>query len=78
VGLRIRSLAGMKRVTLELGANSAVIVDRDADLIEHLLDPEIVEALEEHLPAEGAPRDAVPPSPHEIRKRKIERPTTNA
>jgi acyl-CoA reductase-like NAD-dependent aldehyde dehydrogenase len=32
VGLRIRSLAGMKRVTLELGSNSAVIVESDADL----------------------------------------------
>ncbi len=34
VGLRIRNLAGMKRVTLELGSNSAVIVDDDADLNE--------------------------------------------
>jgi len=32
VGLRIRSLAGMKRVTLELGSNSAVILEDDADL----------------------------------------------
>lgn len=32
VGQRIRSLAGMKRVTLELGSNSAVIVEGDADL----------------------------------------------
>lgn len=32
VGRRIRSLAGMKRVTLELGANSAVIIEPDADL----------------------------------------------
>jgi acyl-CoA reductase-like NAD-dependent aldehyde dehydrogenase len=32
VGLRIRSLAGLKRVTLELGNNSAVIVAEDADL----------------------------------------------
>lgn len=32
VGLRIRSRAGMKRVTLELGNNSAVIVCADADL----------------------------------------------
>ena len=32
VGLRIRNLAGMKRVTLELGSNSAVIVEDDADL----------------------------------------------
>ncbi len=32
VGLRIRSLAGMKRVTLELGSNSAVIIEEDADL----------------------------------------------
>jgi len=32
VGLRIRSRAGMKRVTLELGNNSAVIVCDDADL----------------------------------------------
>ncbi len=31
VGQRIRSLAGMKRVTLELGSNSAVIVEPDAD-----------------------------------------------
>jgi acyl-CoA reductase-like NAD-dependent aldehyde dehydrogenase len=34
VGLRIRNLAGMKRVTLELGNNSAVIVDDSADLAE--------------------------------------------
>ncbi len=34
VGLRIRGLAGMKRVTLELGNNSAVIVDEDAPLDE--------------------------------------------
>ena len=34
VGLRIRNLAGMKRVTLELGSNSAVIVEDDADLKE--------------------------------------------
>jgi acyl-CoA reductase-like NAD-dependent aldehyde dehydrogenase len=32
VGVRIRHQAGLKRVTLELGNNSAVIVDRDADL----------------------------------------------
>ncbi|MCC3371693.1 aldehyde dehydrogenase family protein [Cohnella sp. REN36] len=32
VGARIRAQAGLKRVTLELGSNSAVIVDRDADL----------------------------------------------
>src|SRR6266436_8578812 len=34
VGLRIRNLAGMKRVTLELGSNSAVIVEDDADIKE--------------------------------------------
>jgi acyl-CoA reductase-like NAD-dependent aldehyde dehydrogenase len=34
VGLRIRSLAGLKRVTLELGSNSAVILADDADLDE--------------------------------------------
>jgi acyl-CoA reductase-like NAD-dependent aldehyde dehydrogenase len=34
VGLRIRNLAGMKRVTLELGSNSAVIIDEDANLDE--------------------------------------------
>ncbi len=34
VGVRIRNLAGMKRVTLELGNNSALIVDQDADLEE--------------------------------------------
>jgi len=34
VGLRLRNLAGMKRVTLELGNNSAVIVEQDADLDE--------------------------------------------
>lgn len=34
VGLRIRNLAGLKRVTLELGNNSAVIVDEDANLDE--------------------------------------------
>ncbi len=32
VGVRIRSLAGLKRVTLELGNNSALIVHNDADL----------------------------------------------
>ena len=32
VGQRIRNLAGMKRVALELGSNSAVIVEADADL----------------------------------------------
>jgi acyl-CoA reductase-like NAD-dependent aldehyde dehydrogenase len=32
VGLRIRNLAGMKRVTLELGSNSAVIIEDDANL----------------------------------------------
>jgi len=34
VGLRIRSLAGLKRVTLELGNNSAVIIEPDARLDE--------------------------------------------
>lgn len=34
VGQRIRNLAGMKRVTLELGSNSAVMVEDDADLDE--------------------------------------------
>ncbi len=34
VGLRLRNLAGMKRVTLELGNNSAVIIEPDADLAE--------------------------------------------
>jgi len=32
VGMRLRSLAGMKKVTLELGNNSAVIICADADL----------------------------------------------
>ena len=32
VGTGIRSKAGLKRVTLELGSNAAVIVDKDADL----------------------------------------------
>jgi acyl-CoA reductase-like NAD-dependent aldehyde dehydrogenase len=32
VGVRLRGLAGLKRVTLELGSNSAVIVEDDADL----------------------------------------------
>ncbi|TDL60165.1 aldehyde dehydrogenase family protein [Paenibacillus amylolyticus] len=32
VGTNIRSKAGLKRVTLELGSNAAVIVDKDADL----------------------------------------------
>jgi acyl-CoA reductase-like NAD-dependent aldehyde dehydrogenase len=32
VGVALRQLAGMKRVTLELGSNSAVIVAEDADL----------------------------------------------
>ncbi len=34
VGLRIRSMAGLKRVTLELGNNSALIVEPDGDLDE--------------------------------------------
>ncbi len=34
VGLRIRNLAGLKKVTLELGSNSAVIVEDDANLDE--------------------------------------------
>lgn len=34
VGARIRAIAGLKRVTLELGNNSAVIVEDDADLDE--------------------------------------------
>jgi acyl-CoA reductase-like NAD-dependent aldehyde dehydrogenase len=32
VGQRIRNMAGLKRVTLELGSNSAVILEPDADL----------------------------------------------
>lgn len=32
VGLRLRNLAGLKRVTLELGNNSAVIIENDANL----------------------------------------------
>ncbi len=32
VGKRIKQLAGMKRVTLELGSNSAVIVEEDGDV----------------------------------------------
>lgn len=32
IGMRIRGMAGMKRVTLELGNNSAVILEEDADL----------------------------------------------
>ncbi len=43
-------------------------VDRDADVIEHLLGREIVTELEERLAGEGALRDAVPQSPHEIRR----------
>ena len=34
VGARLRGIAGLKRVTLELGNNSAVIVEDDADLDE--------------------------------------------
>lgn len=34
VGVRLRNLAGMKRVTLELGNNGAVIIEDDADLDE--------------------------------------------
>lgn len=34
VGLRLRNLAGMKRVALELGNNSAVIIEDDANLNE--------------------------------------------
>lgn len=32
VGAQIRSKAGLKRVTLELGSNAAVIIDRDTDI----------------------------------------------
>lgn len=32
VGVRIRNMVGMKRVTLELGGNAAVILEEDADL----------------------------------------------
>lgn len=32
VGIRLREIAGLKRVTLELGSNSAVIIESDADL----------------------------------------------
>lgn len=32
VGARLREISGLKRVTLELGSNSAVIVESDADL----------------------------------------------
>lgn len=32
VGIRIRNKAGLKRVTLELGSNAAVIVDKDVDV----------------------------------------------
>lgn len=42
-------------------------VDRDADSIEHLLTPEILEQLEVELSAaEGPGRPAVPASPHEL------------
>jgi len=34
VGIEIRHRAGLKRVTLELGSNSAVIIDRDVNLAE--------------------------------------------
>src|SRR5260370_31219913 len=34
VGVRLRTLAGLKRVTLELGSNSAVIIEDDANLDE--------------------------------------------
>jgi acyl-CoA reductase-like NAD-dependent aldehyde dehydrogenase len=34
VGLRIRNLAGLKKTTLELGSNSAVIIEDDANLDE--------------------------------------------
>jgi len=34
VGIGIRNRAGLKRVTLELGSNSAVVVDRDVNLAE--------------------------------------------
>ncbi|MEW4530135.1 iron chelate uptake ABC transporter family permease subunit [Maioricimonas sp. JC845] len=40
-------------------------VDRDADAIEHVLDPEIVEKLEQTLAEEGRPA-AIPSSPHPI------------
>jgi manganese/zinc/iron transport system permease protein len=41
-------------------------VDRDADAIEHVLEPRVVEELEALLGQEQPPT-AVPPSPHEIR-----------
>ncbi len=40
-------------------------VDRDADQIEHILDPQLMEELESLL-AEQYPHMVVPPSPHEI------------
>ncbi|WP_335871696.1 aldehyde dehydrogenase family protein [Bacillus sp. 2205SS5-2] len=40
VGKMIRQNAGLKKVTLELGSNSAVIVDKDTNLAEHM--PRIV------------------------------------
>ena len=39
-------------------------VDRDADQIEHVLDPELVADLEELLKAQARP--GVPPSPHAV------------
>ncbi|THF79556.1 aldehyde dehydrogenase family protein [Cohnella fermenti] len=38
VGIALRAKAGLKRVTLELGSNSALIVDESAELTDELID----------------------------------------
>jgi acyl-CoA reductase-like NAD-dependent aldehyde dehydrogenase len=38
VGIAIKNKAGLKRVTLELGSNSALIIDRDVEITKELID----------------------------------------
>ncbi|WP_231705877.1 aldehyde dehydrogenase family protein, partial [Effusibacillus lacus] len=38
VGIAIKNKAGLKRVTLELGGNSAVIIDKDVEISQELID----------------------------------------
>ena len=38
VGLGIKAKAGLKRVTLELGSNAAVIIDEDVELTDDLIE----------------------------------------
>ncbi len=38
VGIGIKAKAGLKRVTLELGSNAAVIIDKDVELTDELIE----------------------------------------